>query len=175
MKHIKLFEQFVSEGKIKNIKVGSILNFTDGETWKVTKFIGSPSNPRGVFALPYGDTKEKYVSVAIEFKMDDLEKSVESINEAKEIENDYTFSDLQDYYKGVKVLRDAGFYRSGNGNPPKGDEPGTYVEDERWLNLRVVKGEKEAFKLLKKSKLKYKADYSKPMGYMVHNHGGYLD
>jgi len=69
----------------KDIKVGSILNFADGETWKVTKFIGNPSKPRGVFALPYGDTKEKYVSVAIEFKMDDLEKSVESINEYKKL------------------------------------------------------------------------------------------
>jgi len=67
-------------------------------------------------------------------------------NEAKEIDNDYTFDNSQDYNKAVGALRDAGFYRSGNGNPPTGDEPGTYIEDERWLNLRIIRGEKEAAK-----------------------------
>lgn len=98
----------------------------------------------------------------------------EFMNEAK-VDNDYTFNNNEDYYKAVAVLRDAGFYRSGNGNPPKGDEPGTYIEDERWLNIRVIKGEKEALKLLKKSKIKYKAEYKEPMGYKIHNQGGYLD
>lgn len=99
----------------------------------------------------------------------------EFINEAKEIDNDYTFSTLDEYYKGVKVLKLAGFYRSGNGNPPTGNEPGIYKEDEHWLNIRIIKGEKEALKLLKKSKIKYKAEYKEPMGYKIHNQGGYLD
>lgn len=70
---------------VKDIKVGSILKFTDGETWKVTKFIGNPSNPRGVFALPHGDTKKNYVSVALEFSISDLEKSLESLNESFDV------------------------------------------------------------------------------------------
>lgn len=85
MKHIKLFEQFINESAVVGsfeIKVGSILQLKDEETWKVTKFIGKPTNPRGVFAIPYGKTKDNYVSVAIEFKMDELEKSIESIDEA---------------------------------------------------------------------------------------------
>lgn len=99
----------------------------------------------------------------------------EFINEARGIDNDYTFNTRDEYYKGVKVLRDAGFYRSGNGNPPTGNEPGTYKEDEHWLNIRIISGEKEALKLLKKSKLKYDVKYVEPMGYRIHNHGGYLD
>lgn len=99
----------------------------------------------------------------------------EFLNEAKEIDNDYTFSNLDDYYKAVSVLYRAGFYRSGSGNPPKGNEPGSYEENENWLNLKVIRGEKEALKILKKSKIKYKAEYRKPMGYTIHNQGGYLD
>ena len=97
------------------------------------------------------------------------------VNEAQQIDNDYTLDNLDTYYKAVKVLRDAGFYASGNGNPPKGNEPGIYKEDQRWLNIRIIKGEKEAAELLKKSKLKYKAEYKEPIGYKVHNQGGYLD
>lgn len=85
MKHIKLYEDFANESaKVGShaIKIGSILKFRDGETWKVTKFIGSPSNPRGVFALPYGETKDSYVSIALEFKMDELEEMIESIDES---------------------------------------------------------------------------------------------
>lgn len=98
----------------------------------------------------------------------------EFVNEAK-VDNSYTFNSLDDYREAVRILNKAGFYRSGNGNPPTGNEPGSYTEDERWLNLRVNRGEKEAAKLLKKSKLKFKAEYKEPMGYTVHNHGGYLD
>lgn len=81
----KLIEGTINEASkinVKDIKVGSILNFNDGEQWKVTKFIGNPSNPRGVFALPHGDTKKNYVSVALEFTIDDLEQKVNSLNEA---------------------------------------------------------------------------------------------
>lgn len=97
------------------------------------------------------------------------------INEAKGIDNSYTFDNLQDYRKAEASLRDAGFYRSGNGNPPTGNEPGFYVGDENWLNLEITKGEKEAAKLIKKTKTKYSSEYAKPKGYAVHNHGGYLD
>ena len=47
-----------------------------------SKFIGNPSNLRGVFALPHGDTKKNYVSVALEFTIGDLEQKVDSLNEA---------------------------------------------------------------------------------------------
>jgi len=72
----------LNEATYENIKVGSVLKFKDGETWKVTKFIGNPTNPRGIFALPYGDTKKSYVSVAIEFSMDDLKKSAATLEES---------------------------------------------------------------------------------------------
>ena len=96
------------------------------------------------------------------------------VNEAQ-TDNDYTFDNLQDYRKAVAALYNAGFYRSGNGNPPTGDETGTYQEDEHWLNLRIIDGEKDAAKVLKKTKLKYNAKYQKPTGYTVFNHGGHLD
>lgn len=84
MKHIKLYEDFLNEGskEIKNIKVGTVLNFKGGETWKVTKIIGSPSDPRGVLAAPFGDTKKNYVSLAIEFSMDYLSDNLESLEES---------------------------------------------------------------------------------------------
>lgn len=65
-----------------NLEIGSILKFKDGETWKVTKFIGSSSNPKGVFAVPYGATKNSYVSVALEFSMEDLEKHQATLEES---------------------------------------------------------------------------------------------
>ena len=96
------------------------------------------------------------------------------INEAK-TDNSYTFDNLADYRKAAATLYKANFYRSGNGNPPSGDEPGSYSEDERWLTIKIIRGEKEAAKILKKTKLKYNSEYKKPIGYTVHNHGGYLD
>jgi hypothetical protein len=64
-------------------KVGSILHFNDGEEWKVTKIVGNPSSPRGVFALPHGKSKNKYVSVALQFSMDDIKDGVKRITESK--------------------------------------------------------------------------------------------
>ena len=97
------------------------------------------------------------------------------LNEAKQIDNAYTFDNRQDYDKAVKALRDAGFYRSGDGNPPKGDEPGSYEENEHWLTIKIIRGDKDALKLLKKAKLNYGGKYKEPMGYKVYNQGGYLD
>lgn len=96
------------------------------------------------------------------------------INEAI-ADNKYTFNSLEDFRKAASELRKAGFYMSGNGNPPKGDEPGSYTEDERWLIIKVGRGEKEATKVIKKAKVGYKSEYAKPMGYKVFNQGGYLD
>jgi hypothetical protein len=82
MKHISTFEGFVNESEVneginvKDIKVGTILNFKDGETWKVTKTSGISSGK--IFAAPYGDTKKSYVSLPIEFSIDKLEQDVES-------------------------------------------------------------------------------------------------
>jgi hypothetical protein len=71
-------ESVVNEAvNVKDIKVGTILNFKDGETWKVTKTSGISSGK--IFAAPYGDTKKSYVSVAIEFSIENLEKDVTSI------------------------------------------------------------------------------------------------
>jgi len=64
-------------------KVGSILHFNDGEEWKVTKIVGNPSSPRGVFALPHGKSKNKYVSVALQFSMADIKNGVKRITESK--------------------------------------------------------------------------------------------
>jgi hypothetical protein len=71
-------ESVVNESvNVKDIKVGTILNFKDGETWKVTKTSGISSGK--IFAAPYGDTKKSYVSVAIEFSTENLEKDLTSI------------------------------------------------------------------------------------------------
>lgn len=78
MKHIKLFEEFLNEGiNVKDIKVGTILNFKDGETWKVTKTPGISTGK--IFAAPYGDTRKSYISIAIEYQIDKLKQDVESI------------------------------------------------------------------------------------------------
>ena len=72
-------ESVVNEGiNVKDIKVGTILNFKDGETWKVTKTSGISSGK--IFAAPYGDTKKSYVSLPIEFSTENLEKDVESLS-----------------------------------------------------------------------------------------------
>jgi uncharacterized protein YkvS len=103
MKHVKLFEEFLNEKierfsdkenakeslvnevkgfNVKDLQVGTILNFKDGETWKVTKIIGNSNNPRGYLAAPFGETKKRYTSVSIEFKLDELEDTLESIEES---------------------------------------------------------------------------------------------
>lgn len=86
MKKIKLFEEFAvneaSKFKVKDVKIGTILNFKDGETWKVTGFIGKPNDPRGVFASPYGRTTDNYTSIALEFTIAELEKGVKSLDES---------------------------------------------------------------------------------------------
>ena len=77
--HAEVTTEFkVNEGiNVKDIKVGTILNFKDGETWKVTKTSGISSGK--IFAAPYGDTKKSYVSLPIEFSTENLEKDVTSI------------------------------------------------------------------------------------------------
>lgn len=71
-------ESEVNEGiNVKDIKVGTILTFKDGETWKVTKTSGISSGK--IFAAPYGDTKKSYVSIPLEFSIAKLEKDVTSI------------------------------------------------------------------------------------------------
>jgi hypothetical protein len=71
------------EVNITDIKVGNILNFKDGETWKVIKIIGNKANPSRIMAGPYGKTRDRYISMPIEFTIDDIKKDVKSINEAK--------------------------------------------------------------------------------------------
>jgi hypothetical protein len=77
-------EESLSESiNIKDIKVGTILNFKDGEVWKVTKIAGPSSNPRGFFAKPHDEkTKKANTSVEIELKPDFLQKELESLNES---------------------------------------------------------------------------------------------
>jgi len=72
-------ESVVSEAiNVKDIKVGTILNFKDGETWKVTKTPGIASGK--IFAAPYGDTRNSYISIAIEYQIDKLKQDVESLS-----------------------------------------------------------------------------------------------
>jgi hypothetical protein len=89
MKHIHTFESFLNEANknkvidIKDIEVGTILNFKDGEVWRVTKIAGPSSNPRGFFAKPHDEkTKKANTSVEIEMKPEFLEKELESLNES---------------------------------------------------------------------------------------------
>ena len=187
MKHIKLFEQFLNEGKAgADIKPGEYIKSeyghyyqrVDGMVGGQPAFVDVEADKKG--KLKIGKRKSvihsstKYVKVDIEDIKASLNISEDFINEANQ-DNSYTFNDLQDYRKAISALNAANFYRSGNGYPPKGDEPGSYSEDERWLTIKIVRGEKEAAKVLKKSKVNYKSEYKKPMGYTVHNHGGYLD
>lgn len=56
----------------QQIKVGAILNFKDGEVWRVTKI-----TPKGVLAKPHDEnTKKHNVSVEIEMTNDYLKKHV---------------------------------------------------------------------------------------------------
>lgn len=75
---------------LEKLKVGSILNFADGETWKITKIVGNPSNPRGVFAKADGDTKKSYISIPLEFSIDELVNNVVSINESLVTEGQFS-------------------------------------------------------------------------------------
>jgi hypothetical protein len=87
MKYFNTYKEFLNESiNIKNIKVGTILNFKDGEVWKVTKIAGPSSNPRGFFAKPHDEkTKKANTSVEIELKPDFLQKELESLNESSQI------------------------------------------------------------------------------------------
>jgi hypothetical protein len=70
----------------KNIGVDTVLNFKDGEVWRVTRVIGNTSNPRGFFVKPHdAKTKKANTSIEIELKPDFLQKNLKSINEATDI------------------------------------------------------------------------------------------
>jgi uncharacterized protein YkvS len=57
---------------IENIKVGAILNFKDGEVWRVTKI-----TPKGVLAKPHDEnTKKHNVSIEIEMSNDYIKKHI---------------------------------------------------------------------------------------------------
>lgn len=100
MKHITTFADFINESAVKesintkDIKVGTILNFNDGETWKVTKTSGLAFGK--IFAAPYGDTKKNYVSLPIEFSIDKLEKDVKSLSESQVNEADINLKNISD-------------------------------------------------------------------------------
>jgi hypothetical protein len=79
----------------------------------------------------------------------------------------YSFNSLSKFRNAQAKLYKANFYRNGNGNPPTGEEVGIYSEDENWLTIEILTGNIE----LANGHLEYK----KPIGYMVFNHGGYLD
>jgi len=87
MKHLKTFESFVvsesvneaKEFDVKDLPVGAIVTFKDGETWKIAKVIGNTSNPRGYMMAPHGKTKEHYISMQIEFSLKKLEDDIESV------------------------------------------------------------------------------------------------
>jgi hypothetical protein len=84
LKEIDSAAPFIDEAvSIKDIGVGTVLNFKDGEVWKVTRILGNISNPRAFFAKPHDEnTKKANTSIEIELTPDFLKKELESINEA---------------------------------------------------------------------------------------------
>jgi hypothetical protein len=105
MKHITTVADFLNEGiNTKDIKVGTILNFKDGETWKVTKTSGIASGK--IFAAPHGDTKKNYVSLPIEFSVKDLENDVKSLSESAVNEGIGTIAlSIMLAWAGIKLLK----------------------------------------------------------------------
>jgi hypothetical protein len=77
---VHIYQQNEEDENITDIKVGNILNFKDGETWKVVKIIGNKANPSRIMAGPYGKTRDRYISMPIEFTIDNIKKDVKSIN-----------------------------------------------------------------------------------------------
>lgn len=96
-------------------------------------------------------------------------------SKAKQYSNRFSFDSIDDFRKATGVLRKENWRDNSSGNPPKGNEPGTFEADNRWLEIKIIKGEKDANKLLKSAKVKYKATYKEPMGYRVFDQGGYFD
>ena len=83
MNKLPTYEEFLNESiNTKDIKVGTILNFKDGETWKVVQHPGISSNSKSIWAVPYKETKKRYVSIAIQFTVKDLENGVKSLSES---------------------------------------------------------------------------------------------
>jgi hypothetical protein len=94
----------------KNIGVDTVLNFKDGEVWRVTKVIGNTSNPRGFFVKPHdAKTKKANTSIEIELKPDFLQKNLKSINESNTVYTDWDEYVNPDYIlvtlKGGKKLK----------------------------------------------------------------------
>lgn len=91
MKHIKEFEEYVNESSsktsnfnIKDFPVDTIINFNDGEAWKVVKtgMKGQHNNTSWdeISAKPYNElAKKKNVSVAIDFSLEYLNANVKTI------------------------------------------------------------------------------------------------
>ena len=112
MNNIPTFEDFVNESNVseginvKDIKVGTILNFKDGETWKVTKTPGISTGK--IFAAPYGDTRKSYISIAIEYQIDKLKQDVKSISESQEFIGESKISEIflmANYAKSFTAFR----------------------------------------------------------------------
>jgi hypothetical protein len=94
----------------KNIGVDTVLNFKDGEVWRVTRVIGNTSNPRGFFVKPHdAKTKKANTSIEIELKPDFLQKNLKSINESNTVYTDWDEYVNPDYIlvtlKGGKKLK----------------------------------------------------------------------
>lgn len=82
LQSMTVLESEVNEGNefdVKDLPVGAIVTFKDGETWKIMKIIGNSFNPRGYMMAPYGKTKEHYISMQIEFSVKKLEDDIESV------------------------------------------------------------------------------------------------
>jgi hypothetical protein len=83
MKNMPSFNEYMNEAQnfdVKDLPKGAILTFNDGETWMVTKVIGSSSDPRGYLLAPYGKTKEYYISMQIEFSIKKLEDDLVAVS-----------------------------------------------------------------------------------------------
>lgn len=76
-------EESLDEAKefdVNGLPKGAIVTFKDGETWMVTKIIGNSSNPRGYMMVPHGKTKDNYVSMHVEFSIEELQDEIVSVS-----------------------------------------------------------------------------------------------
>jgi hypothetical protein len=91
----------------------------------------------------------------------------------KNISIEFQFSSSEDFNKAHSILIKSGFRNSNSGNPPKGDEKGSFTPNDRFKSITVTRNSKEAKSILRGINSEQKE--KKPMSYHIHNHGGHLD
>jgi len=103
-----------------------------------------------------------------------IREEIQKLNESSKT-LEISFNNRSDYNKGISAFNSKKWRNSTSGNPPTGKEPGSYNPNDHWLVINVYENHKQAIKLLKGKNVKFTTRLKKPMNYVVHNHGGYLD